>query len=181
MSCENIVLIGFMGSGKSSVGRLIASSLGYRFVDTDHLVIQATGAEISEIFKNHGESYFRDQERIALQSLQQSDRLVIATGGGIVTREENIALLRKLGFVVWLTASEEVIFDRVSRNTKRPLLQTANPRETISHLLAQRKPQYEAAAQFVFDTSEFPHAGIAESIIAAAASHFTAVSNCRSS
>lgn len=172
MPRENIVLIGFMGSGKSSVGRLIASTLNERFVDTDHMIVQKNGAEIAEIFRTRGEAFFRDQERLALELLQQSDRLVIATGGGIVTREENIPLLRELGFVVWLTAREEIIFDRVSRNSKRPLLQTTNPRETISDLLAQRNPLYEAAAQFRFDTSDFPHAGIAETIIAAAKQFF---------
>lgn len=172
MPRENIVLIGFMGSGKSSVGRLIASTLMHRFVDTDQMIVQKIGAEISDIFKTHGETYFRDQEQLALESLRQNDRLVIATGGGIVTRQENIGLLRELGFVVWLTASEEIIFDRVSRNAKRPLLQTANPRETISQLLAQRNPLYEAAAQFTFDTTDFPRAGIAETIIAKADEFF---------
>ncbi|MEI8342474.1 MAG: shikimate kinase [Verrucomicrobiota bacterium] len=174
MSRENIVLIGFMGSGKSSVGRMIAAKLDQRFVDTDHLIVQKNGVEISEIFKNQGESYFRDQERLALESLQDADRCVIATGGGIVSRPENIPLLHELGFVVWLTAEEEVIFERVSRNTKRPLLQTANPRETISGLLALRNPLYAAAAQFTLDTSNFPHAGIAETIIGEAALFFEA-------
>ena len=176
MPRENIVLIGFMGSGKSSVGRLIASSLDYRFVDTDQMIVHKIGAEISEIFRTQGEAFFRDEERQALELLQQGDRLVIATGGGIVTREANIPLLRKLGFVVWLTAREEIIFDRVSRNTKRPLLQTVNPRETISQLLVQRNPLYEAAAQFAFDTSDFPHGGIAEAIIEAAGRHFASES-----
>lgn len=172
MPRENIVLIGFMGSGKSSVGRMIAARLDYRFIDTDQLVVQKNGAEISEIFQKQGEPYFRDQEHLALESLRDTERCVIATGGGIVTRPENIALLRELGFVIWLTADEEVIFERVSRNTKRPLLHTANPRETISLLLAQRNPLYAEAAQFTFDTSHYPHAGITETIIAEAERHF---------
>lgn len=105
-----------MGSGKSSIGRLIAGRLGFIFVDTDALVTQRAGLEI-------------------------------ATGGGIVLRERNRELLRELGLVV-LTANEEVIYERVSRNTKRPLLQTENPRETLSRLLAARDPLYAAAAQW---------------------------------
>jgi len=172
MALENIVLIGFMGSGKSSVGRMIASKLDQRFLDTDHLIVQKSGQEISEIFKAQGESYFRDQERLTLESLQDTTRCIIATGGGIITCPENIPLLHQLGFVVWLTANEEVIFDRVSRSTKRPLLQTANPRETISNLLAQRNPLYHEAAQFTVDTSDYPHGAIAETIIAEAERYF---------
>jgi len=172
MHHKNIVLIGFMGSGKSSVGRLIAAKLNQRFIDTDHLIIQKNGLEISEIFKQHGESYFRDQERIALESLQNSSHCVIATGGGIVVRPENHALLHQLGFVVWLTANEEIIFERVSRNTKRPLIQTENPRETISNLLIQRNPLYDKAAHFTLDTSDYPHVSIAETIITEAQNYF---------
>lgn len=114
---QNIVLIGFIGSGKSSIGRLIAGRLGFIFVDTDALVTQRAGLEI-------------------------------ATGGGIVLRERNHELLRELDLVVLLTANEEVIYERVSRNTMRPLLQTENPRETLSRLLAARDPLYAAAAQW---------------------------------
>ena len=114
---QNIALIGFIGSGKSSIGRLIAGRLGFIFVDTDALVTQRAGLEI-------------------------------ATGGGIVLRERNHELLRELDLVVLLTANEEVIYERVSRNTMRPLLQTENPRETLSRLLAARDPLYAAAAQW---------------------------------
>jgi shikimate kinase len=162
---ENIVLIGFMGSGKSSVGRLVAARLGFQFVDTDQLIVQNTGAQITDIFREHGEEFFRDGESRALESLQNRDRLVIATGGGIILRESNVALLRKLGVVVWLTAGEEIIFDRVSRNSKRPLVQTENPRETIRNLLALRNPLYEAAAQFTVETGDRPHEQVAEAVI----------------
>lgn len=174
-ACENIVLIGFMGSGKSSVGRLVASKLNQRFIDTDHLIVQKNGLEISEIFKKHGEPFFRDQEQLTLESLQTTTHCIIATGGGIVGRPENHALLHRLGFVVWLTANEDVIFERVSRNTKRPLLQTSNPRETISTLLAQRNPLYEKASHFTLDTSDFPHDSIAQTIISEATKYFRRV------
>lgn len=173
MSGENIVLIGFMGSGKSSIGRLIAAKLRYSFVDTDQIVVKKSGAEISEIFRLHGEDYFRVQERLAIESLKTDTRRVIATGGGVVTRPENVALLRELGFVVWLTASEEVIFDRVSRNTKRPLLQTPNPRQTIADLLAKRTPLYDAAAHWKIDTSTKSHEAVADALIAQAQLFFS--------
>jgi shikimate kinase len=169
---ENVALVGFMGSGKSSVGRLVAQRLDFRFVDTDRIVVQSTRRQITEIFQEEDESFFREQERLALESLQDKQHLVIATGGGIVTRAENVALLRQTAFVVWLTVSEEVIFERVSRTNKRPLLQTANPRETISTLLAQRRPLYQSAAHLTVETSTRSHAEIAEEIIVAARGFF---------
>lgn len=154
-----------MGSGKSSVGRLIAPRVNFAMADTDHLVTQSTGMQITEIFKNHGEEYFRDRETAALESLQGNAGLVISTGGGIVLRPRNVALLKELGFIAWLTASEEVLFERVSRNNKRPLVQTADPRETIHNLLIERAPLYESAAHFTIDTSGKSHEEVAEAII----------------
>ncbi len=157
-----------MGTGKSTIGRLIATKLGYRLVDTDHLVVQRAGCEIAEIFRLHGEEHFRGLETGALRSLENSARQVIATGGGIVTRPENVVLLRRFAFVVWLSASEDVIFERVSRNTKRPLVRTADPRKTIHDLLELRMPLYQAAADFTVDTSSRTHAEAADAVIAAA-------------
>ena len=173
MPRDNIILIGFMGSGKSSIGHLIQTQTARRFVDTDQMIVKSTGREISELFKTEGESAFRDRERLALESLHDEKHLVVATGGGIVTRRENIPLLRELGFVVWLTADEEAIFDRVSRNNRRPLLQTPDPRATISNLLTERNPLYEQAAQFKIDTSDLQLTRIAETICAAAGNHFS--------
>ena len=161
---ENVVLVGFMGSGKSSVGRLVARTLRGRFVDTDRLVVDRTGREITEIFATEGEEWFRQEESRALRSLVGGSRLVVATGGGIVTVPENLPLLKELGFVVWLMASEEVIWQRVSRNTKRPLLHTENPRETVHALLNLRNPLYEAAADLKVDTTTLTHAQVAERI-----------------
>jgi len=165
---QNIVLIGFMGSGKSSIGRLVAGRLGFQFVDTDALIVERAGREIAEIFASEGEERFRDLETAAIESLAHRERCVIATGGGVVLRERNRGLLRELGFVVLLMASEDVIFERVSRNTKRPLLQTANPRETVTAMLAARQPAYEAAAQWKLDSTALSHATAAEAVIAEA-------------
>lgn len=165
---ENIVLIGFMGTGKTSVGKLIASRLGYEFVDTDQLVVQRNGLEITDLFRQHGEAFFRDEETLALKTLQGRNGLVIATGGGIIVRQENVALLKQLGFIAWLTATRDVIYSRVSLNDKRPLLQTEDPHRTIDDLLDARKPLYSEAAQFMIDSSTLPHPRIADMIISAA-------------
>jgi shikimate kinase len=169
----NIVLIGFMGSGKTSVGRLIAQRLGFQFVDTDAIVVERVGMQVADIFAKHGEPWFREQESAALRSLGILKRAVISTGGGVVLRPENRELLRDLGFVVWLTASEDVIYDRVSRNKKRPLLHTADPRATVHELLEKRRPLYEAAAQLTVDSSSLAHEAAADAVIAEARRAFS--------
>ena len=161
---ENVVLVGFMGSGKSSVGRLVARTLEGRFVDTDRLVVDLAGREITEIFATEGETFFRQQESRALKSLRGQGGLVVATGGGIVTVPKNVAMLKELGLVVWLTASEEIIWDRVSRNRKRPLLHTPDPRSTVREMLGVRNPLYERAADLQVDTTHLTHADVAELI-----------------
>ncbi len=166
-SPANVVLIGFMGSGKSSVGRVVAQRLGYRFVSTDWLVTREAGRDIPTLFAEEGEAGFRAREQQALQSLRGQSGLAIATGGGIVTVPGNVPLLRELGFVVWLTASEEVIWERFSRNDRRPLLRTEDPRATIRELLALRNPIYEEAAALEIDTTLLTHAEVAEKILAA--------------
>ena len=160
------MLVGFMGSGKSSVGRLVARTHQGHFVDTDRLVVDREGSEISDIFATHGEPFFREQESAALRSLLGLTGLVVATGGGIVTAPANVPLLRQLGLVVWLTASEQVIWARVSRNQKRPLLHTHNPRETVHSLLEIRNPLYEAVADLKVDTTDLTHAEVAAIICA---------------
>lgn len=163
---KNVALVGFMGTGKSTIGRLVARELGWRFADTDQLIERRAGCEISEIFAREGERFFRAQEHAALASLRGEWRHVVATGGGIVTRGENVSLLRELGFVVWLTADEETIFERVSRNANRPLLHTPHPRATVAALLAARRPLYESAAHFALDTAQVSQAEAAKTIVA---------------
>ncbi|MDR3405509.1 MAG: shikimate kinase [Chthoniobacter sp.] len=170
---NNIVFIGFMGSGKTSVGRLVAHRLGFQFVDTDAVVVERAGMQIAEIFARHGEEWFREEETAVLRSLGNLNRTVFSTGGGIILRPENRELLRELGLVVWLTASEEVIFERVSRNKKRPLLQTDDPRATVHQLLEQRRPLYEEAAQFTLNSSTLAHDAAADAVIAEARRAFS--------
>jgi len=166
-SARNLVLVGFMGSGKSSVGREIARRWGYRFLDTDLAIRQKHGKTISEIFESSGEAFFRDEENLALQHFQASSGAVIATGGGIVLQLRNRALLRSLGLVVWLTATEEVIWERVSRNRNRPLLKSGNPRATITNLMTLRNRLYHSVADITVETSGLTHQQVADQVVAA--------------
>ena len=170
---ENVVLVGFMGTGKSTIGRHVARIIGFQFIDVDRLISDREGAPIPELFARRGEDAFRALETETLQSLDHLRRCVIATGGGSVVREENRLFLRRLGFVVGLTASESVIFERVSRNQKRPLLHTENPRGTVHALLTSRAEAYREAAQFVIDTSVLGPPAIAGAIVEQARGAFS--------
>lgn len=144
--CSCVVLIGLMGTGKSSLGRRVAGRLGYDFADTDTLVENRARMPITEIFTTHGEPWFRDRESEVLTTLEGRRSTVIATGGGIVVRPENIPILHRTGMVAWITTDEDVLFKRVSRNRNRPLLLTPDPRATLHELLEARGPLYRAAA-----------------------------------
>ncbi len=163
---DNIVLIGPMGAGKSSVARELSRICRRRWVDTDRLVVQQAGAPITEIFAAHGEAHFRQMETAALRSLAEQRRLIVATGGGIVTEPANPPLLQALGCVVWLTADEEVLYERVARNDRRPLLQTTDPRATLHSLLETRRPLYTSCAHVTVDTSTGSHLHVAETVLA---------------
>ena len=166
-SVHNVVLVGFMGSGKSSVGREIAGRCELRFLDTDSIIRRKYRKSISDIFASFGEPAFRDEENRVLGDLQNARRVVLATGGGIVLQTRNHGLLRSLGVVIWLTASEEVIWERVSRNQSRPLLQTANPRATIRNLMSARYPLYRSVADITLETSGLTHQEVADRLVAA--------------
>jgi shikimate kinase len=162
---ENIVLIGFMGSGKSTVGRLVARRLRFQFLDTDQLIAERARMTIPEIFERHGEEHFRERESAVLESLIGVKRHVFATGGGIVTQPRNIPLLRQLGLVVLLSADPEEILRRVSRNADRPLLQVENPRERVLEMMAERHASYQDAAQFEVNTTTMRHDEVATRIV----------------
>jgi shikimate kinase len=167
-SVSNLVLIGFMGTGKSSVGREIAHRCALRFVDTDSLIRKRFSKSIAEIFALIGEAAFRDEEHRCLLELQGAQQLVVATGGGIVMQRRNHLLLRQLGPIIWLTATEEVIWDRVSRNRSRPLLHSDDPRATIRNLIKQRYPLYDLLADITVETTGLTHHQVADCIINAA-------------
>jgi shikimate kinase len=151
---QNVVLIGFMGTGKSTIGDRVAQALGFMFVDTDSIIEQTAKQTIPNIFANNGEADFRRRESAALRSLRDGERLVISTGGGIFTIPENVTIVQELGFVIWLNATEEVIFERVSKNQNRPLLKSPNPRETIHEVLEQRRSVYQSCADLEIDTTD---------------------------
>lgn len=166
-SVRNLVLVGFMGSGKSSVGREIARRWKFSFLDTDTTIRHKYAKSVADIFALFGEPVFRDEENKALQELQNSSNAVIATGGGIVLQPRNHPLLRSLGVVVWLTASEEVIWQRVSRNQNRPLLETKDPRATITNLMSERYPLYHSVADLTVETSGLRHQEVADRVVTA--------------
>lgn len=142
---RNVALIGFMGSGKTSVGHLVATRLHFTFLDTDHLIEKRAGLTISEIFAQCGEARFRELEREVVDGLAARERCVIATGGGVGANLELLNSLKRHALVVCLWASPERIWERVSRQTHRPLLQVPDPQRRIRELLAQRRPFYRQA------------------------------------
>lgn len=150
----NIILIGFMGAGKSEIGRRLAKELKCNFLDTDELIEKSDGRKIADIFKEEGEDFFRGLETEVLGTLQDYENFVLATGGGIVLKEENVALLKSMGRVVLLFAEPEVIYARVKSKTHRPLLQVADPEAEIRKILSYRDPFYIKAADFKVDTSK---------------------------
>lgn len=143
MSKKNIILIGFMGTGKTVTGRALAEQTGMELVDMDSIIEERAGKPISEIFATDGEPAFRTMERELAHELSQREGLIISTGGGVVLNPENIADFEKSGLVVCLTASPEVIFQRLENDTTRPLL-SGNKKEQISGILETRKPLYDA-------------------------------------
>ena len=172
---KNIVLIGFMGSGKSTVGRELHHRLGYPLVDMDQVIEQRAGKPITTIFAEDGEEAFREMETRLLEELHDPSaaRRIISTGGGVVGRQENRALLRHLGYVVWLHAPPEVILDRTSKNRDRPLLHTDNPAVRIEELLATRQPLYAETAHLKIDTTGLDCKELATGILESARYFFT--------
>ena len=161
---EAIVLIGFMGTGKSSSGRELAQRAGLPRFDTDEIVSARFGLKIEEIFERFGEAEFRAAEATALAQIPICPAIVV-TGGGVVLRPENVPILRRLGVIVNLVAAERVLWERLSRHVRRPLLQTENPRATLSEMLRLRQPLYDEAADFSVDTSAHELEEIADIIL----------------
>jgi shikimate kinase len=143
---SNLALVGFMGTGKSSVGRTIAAQLHFQFVDTDDLIETKAGCKISEIFAQEGESRFREYERMIANDLREMRKTVISTGGGFVTNNTILTDLKQHALVICLWASPETIWSRVKDQAHRPLLlDTKDPMSKIRHLLEERAPFYRQA------------------------------------
>ena len=150
---KNIILTGFMGVGKTSIGTRLAHDLGYTFVDTDELIEADQKTTITEIFAQKGEPYFRDVEMRIIQTVLKNGNQVVSTGGGAVIRDENREAFKEAGLVVCLTARPEVIYERIKHETHRPLLKVSDPMARIRDLLEGRATFY-GQADLIIDTSE---------------------------
>lgn len=160
---KNIVLTGFMGTGKTAVGRELSNLLGWKFIDIDDEIVKAQNSSISDIFNQHGESAFRDIETEMIRKTAKTNNIIISTGGGAILRQENIDLLRKNGIIICLTARPETILNRTSKSSKRPLLNVDDPLKRIEDLMASRKSFYEKT-DFMIDTETRTPLQIAEEI-----------------
>ena len=165
---NNIYLIGFMGTGKTSTGRLLANRLGYSFVDTDQRIEKEYKMTIKEMFVQHGEAYFREKEAAMVQKLAGQKRIVISTGGGTILDPENRRILRSCGCVISLTAPVEVILERTGRRNTRPLLEQGGEderRQRVIALLEARKDLY-AQSDLMIDTGSLSPLQVVEKITA---------------
>ncbi len=164
---DNIILMGFMGCGKTSIGIRLSDALKRTVVDTDQYIEQKQNKTISRIFASEGEAAFRQMETQCLKDLIQSvDGLIISIGGGLPIRQENHALLAQLGKVIYLKATPEAIYDRLKSDTTRPLLQVDNPQAKIREMIAQREPIYAKCADWTVEVSGQTLDEIVELIIA---------------
>lgn len=153
MPGRNIYLVGPMGSGKSAVGRRLATLLDLKFVDSDAEIERRTGVDIRYIFEKEGEARFREREREVIAELTALEDVVLATGGGAVLDPRNRERLKSTGTVVYLQASVDTQLDRTRRGRNRPLLLAGEPRETLERLIAIRRPLYEEIADITIDTT----------------------------
>lgn len=149
----NIYLIGFMGTGKSTVGKALARSLNREFKDLDELIEEREKKKIVEIFEEFGEEYFRKAETEVVRSISEKKGLIVATGGGVVINEENFNLLKKSGILITLVASPETIYERVKKSSERPLLNVENPLDTIKKMMFERA-YYYIKSDFIVDTTD---------------------------
>lgn len=171
---KNLVLVGFMGCGKSTIGRILGEKLNYPLQDTDDMIEAQQGRKISDIFETDGQPAFREMETQLLHDLidGKTHKNIISTGGGIITTPGNIDLLKQLGYVVWLDARVETVLERTSRNSNRPLLQTENPAETIRQLSEERRPLYQAASHLRIETDGLDFDEIVTGILETARYYF---------
>src|SRR5208282_5893085 len=170
---RSIVLVGMMGVGKSSIGRRLSARLGVPFVDADSEIEKAAGMTIADIFARHGEAAFRSGEARVIARLLEGGPQVLATGGGAVMNADTRAAVKAKGVSIWLSAEVEVLMRRISkRRNERPLLQTADPADTLRRLLAEREPIY-AQADLTMQSRDVPHDAIVADIMKALAAFLT--------
>ena len=151
---ENIILVGLMGAGKSTIGRNLAKLLNKDFYDSDRVIEERTGVDIATIFEIEGEQGFRDREEQVISELCKKTNIVLATGGGCVLREANRNSMKKRGHVVYLRTTAELLYSRIRYDKSRPLMQTKSPLNTLRQLLADREPFYIDVADTVMMTGK---------------------------
>lgn len=164
MNKKNIILVGFMGTGKTTVGRMVAERLGRPFLDMDTILEERAGKKISDIFAEDGEAHFRKLERDLVKELSRKQEQVIAPGGGIVLNPDNLHDFDQTGMVICLLAEPETILERVGKESHRPLLETGDKARAITDLLEKRQPLYNAIPQQI-DTTHLSAAQVADRVI----------------
>jgi shikimate kinase len=165
---RSIVLVGLMGAGKSTIGRRLAQKLGLAFVDADAEIEQAAGKAVPDIFREHGEAYFREGERKVIARLLESGPQVLATGGGAYMNEETRNNIAGRGISVWLKADISLLMKRVRRRDNRPLLKAEDPEDVMRSLIAERYPVY-SQADITVESRDAPHNSIVTDVIRALA------------
>ncbi len=153
MNIDNIVIIGFMGSGKTTLGTMLSEYFEYEFIDTDDCIEKNAGMSITEIFEKYGEEYFRELEENTIKNVSQKRSVIISTGGGVIKNKNNIDNLKKNGIIIFLKANAEKIYNNTIDFDNRPLLNTADRRGTIEKLLEERTPLYEKYSDIIIDVS----------------------------
>lgn len=161
---KNIYLVGFMGTGKTTVGKILAEKLGREFVEMDEEIEKEEGKKIVDIFRQNGESYFRKIEKEVLKRIASCFNLVVSCGGGVIVDKENLKILKETGVVICLKAKPSIIYERTKKTKERPLLNVPDPLKKIKELLAKRAPFYAKADYFV-DTSTLTPEEVSEEII----------------
>jgi len=151
---NNIILVGLMGAGKSTIGRSLAKKLNKEFFDSDRVIEERTGVDIATIFEIEGEQGFRDREVQVIEELCQRQDIVLATGGGSILRKENRENMKKFGHVVYLCTTAELLYSRIRYDKSRPLMQTSNPLDTLKNLLQNREPHYKEVSDLIITTGK---------------------------
>jgi len=170
---RSIILVGMMGSGKSSIGRRLALVLELPFIDADAEIETAAGMTIEEIFRDRGEPYFRLGEERVIRRILQNGPQIVSTGGGAVLSAQTRAAIAQSGVSIWLDAPVDLLLQRVSRRDNRPLLKTEDPRAVLERLLSERG-KYYAEADLRYESREAPHETVVEEILALLSSHLAA-------
>ena len=162
---KNIILIGPMGAGKTTIGRQLAKRLSIRFYDSDHEIEERTGVKISLIFEIEGEEGFRRRETEVIRELSLMNNIVLSTGGGVVSQAENREILKGNGYIIYLKSSPEMLFKRTADDKRRPLLQGSNRLEQIRKILTEREPAYIEMADEIIDSEKMSIKQIIQKIL----------------